>query len=354
MDVGIVGAVRLATDPGERLEEFAFRAASGALADAGIAHADIDHLTIATSDELDGRSISSMVMAMPAGGMRKDEIKVQDSALHALMLAGMRIAAGEFDLGLLVSWCCSSQTPHVEMVDVNALEPFVERPSGVVESVAAALTATAYLHQFGRSIDDLDRRAAAKRGMSGADFSAPWIAHPLRTSHFGTVVDGAAALVLASPKALREREFPHSPVTLRGIGWATDTYALAERDLASFAALKNASAMAMTRSGIGLESIDHFELIDRNVVYETMAVEALGLAAPGTGFDGLSNGLGRRVNNLTTTAFTGLPLFCGGLVRTAEAVHTLRRHKVSRVLLHDASGIRAQNHTVAILEGSNT
>lgn len=348
MDVALVGANVIHAEADERLEELAFRAASGALADAGITHADIDSLTIATSDELDGRSISSMVMAMPAGGMRKDEIKVQDSALHALMLAGMRVAAGEFDLSLLVSWCCSSQTPQVEKIDVNALEPFVQRPSGVVEPIAAALTARAYLDRYGLDVADLDARAAAKRGSDGAA-TPGWVAYPLRPEHFGSAVDGATALVLASPRAVSERAFRHAPVRLRGIGWATDTYALAERELTGFAALREAGTRALSSAGVGIREVDHVEVMDRNVVYEAMAVEALGLAAAGQGFDALAEG---RVNQYTTTAFAGLPLFCGGLVRAAEAVVALRADGSGRALLHDASGIRAQNHAVAILEGA--
>ena len=47
----------------------------------------LEHVTIAGSDELDGRSIASMLLAMPAGAYLKDEIKCTDSGLTGLCLA---------------------------------------------------------------------------------------------------------------------------------------------------------------------------------------------------------------------------------------------------------------------------
>ena len=59
----------------DRLEEMVFDVASRALKDAGIGREHVGNVTIAGHDELDGRSISSMLLAMPAGAFLKDEIK---------------------------------------------------------------------------------------------------------------------------------------------------------------------------------------------------------------------------------------------------------------------------------------
>lgn len=351
MEVAVVGTHLAPREPGstERLEELAFRAASGALADAGITREDIDSLVIATSDELDGRSISSMLMAAPAGGLRKDEIKVQDSGLHGLVLAGMRIASGEFELGMVVSWAQSSQV-DVEVIEQNALEPFIARPSGIIEPIAAALTAGAYLEKFGRTVEDLDARAAHKRNQKVATKDEAFLAYPLRRSHFSEPVDGAVALVLASAETAKKRDLK-SDVWLTGVGWGIDTYPLSERELASYPVLEQVARRALRSAGLGGEELDYIECDDQNVVYEAMAVEALGLAEPGRGFDVLSGSANNKVNRLTTNAADGLPLFCGGLWRAAEAVAALsERPDATRVLVHDSCGIRAQGHVIAILE----
>ena len=50
----------------KRLEEMVFDTARAALDDAKIDRKELDHVTIAASDELDGRSISSMLLSAPA------------------------------------------------------------------------------------------------------------------------------------------------------------------------------------------------------------------------------------------------------------------------------------------------
>ena len=56
----------------KRLEEMVFDTAKAALDDAGITRDELDHVTIAACDELDGRSISSMLLSAPAGAYLKD------------------------------------------------------------------------------------------------------------------------------------------------------------------------------------------------------------------------------------------------------------------------------------------
>ena len=78
-----------------RLEEMAYRTARAALDDAGIARAQIDHVTLAGSDEIDARGITSMLLAAPSGAYLKDEMRVTDSGLTGLHLGAMRVASGD-------------------------------------------------------------------------------------------------------------------------------------------------------------------------------------------------------------------------------------------------------------------
>ena len=93
MDVYVIGyashppAEKVLT---KRLEEMVYDTSAPALRAAGIERSEIDHITIAACDELDGRSISNMLMVAPAGGYLKDELRVTDSAMVGLHLAAMR------------------------------------------------------------------------------------------------------------------------------------------------------------------------------------------------------------------------------------------------------------------------
>ena len=74
----------------ERLEEIVFSVTRAALDNAGVERAQIEQVTLAACDELDGRSISSMLLAMPAGAYLRDEMKCTDSGLTGLCLEAMR------------------------------------------------------------------------------------------------------------------------------------------------------------------------------------------------------------------------------------------------------------------------
>src|SRR3990172_8206944 len=114
MDVHVMGvalhpaALRIGD---KRLEEVVFDTAHDALCNAGISRAELDHVTIPACDELDGRSISSMLLAAPAGSYLKDEIKVTDSGMIGLCMETLRLSSGRFDLGIVASWNKSSKGP---------------------------------------------------------------------------------------------------------------------------------------------------------------------------------------------------------------------------------------------------
>ena len=58
-----------------RLEEMVYHTSRAALDHAGVSRGELDHVTLGACDELDGRSISSMLLSAPAGAYLKDEIK---------------------------------------------------------------------------------------------------------------------------------------------------------------------------------------------------------------------------------------------------------------------------------------
>lgn len=351
--VGIVG-VRAIRDPDAptRLEELVFETAAGALADAGIGRDRLESVVLATSDELDGRSISSMLTAAPAGALLKDEVKVTDSGLHGLLLGVMRIQSGLFDVGLVVSWSMSSQA-YVPAVQQTALEPFVERPVGAVDPIATGLVAHAYLALHGYGVTDLDARAQVKRREAGrppAPGDGEYVAYPLKRCHLAPLVDGAAAAVTVSARALERFSFRHDPIWITGMGWATGAYSLARRRMPGWPALTAAAAQAFGRAGLGPGDVDFFELDDYAVIHEALALEALGVVPAGRGLAALLTGAVPPVNPVEGGGFSGYPLYCAGLYRLVRAVERMRGDPgLDHGLVHGTTGIAAQGHAVVIL-----
>ena len=199
-----------------RLEEMVYRTARAALEDAGVTRGQLDSVTLGACDELDGRSISSMLMAMPAGAYLTDEIKVTDSAATALCLATARILSGDFHLCMVASWCKSSKT-DVEAVMRLRGEPFFTRPFGLNMTLADALFAQAVAGRFGiapeeaasRVVAGYERASRNPRGVGraiptvAAIAGSEWEATPLRRGHRAPMTDGAVCMVLASGKWLR-------------------------------------------------------------------------------------------------------------------------------------------------------
>ncbi|MBA3474053.1 MAG: hypothetical protein H0T57_12645 [Rubrobacter sp.] len=354
--VAIIGAHAVRRDAflDARLEEIVFDTVAAALEDAGVAREELESVVIGASDELDGRSITSMLLAMPAGAFLKDEIRTT-SGMHALALQAMRVQSGLFDLGVVVSWSKPSETYSVESVQWTSLDPFIARDVGLVDPIASAVVANAYLDHFDRDRGDLDRRAgekneqAKRNGSAGSEGIFSGGAYPFGAEHLAPIVDGAAAVVVASPRAVETRELRRPPVWLRGLGWATDGYALSERTLWEWPTLRRAAEDALDRAGSRVEEIEHFEVDDYSVLHEALAVEALGLAEPGAGFDYLSDA-GDKVNP-TGGGFGGYPPVCMGLWRVAEVYRRLVEGEARRALAHGTTGIAAQGHEVAVLEG---
>lgn len=306
---------------GHRLEEMVYHTAHAALEHAGVTRRELDHVTLGACDELDGRSISSMLMAMPAGAYLVDEIKVTDSAATALCLEAARLQSEEFDIGLVASWCKTSKT-DVEAVMRLRGDPFYTRPFGLNMTLTDALLAQAVAQEFGVSATQADQLAVdsfarARSNPRGVNHAPPDIetvrnsayeATPLRTLHRAPLTDGAVCMVMASERWLR-RHPGHRPLArLSGAGMATDSYRLDHGRLTQFRSARKAWEQAARIAGIGgVGDLDVMELECPTVYHEAAYTRVLGLAER------------TRVCPSGGT-FAQNPLFCTGLVGAAEAV----------------------------------
>lgn len=362
MDVYVVGmAVYPPADVigDARLEEIAFRTARTALDNAGVLRDEIDHITLAACDELDGRSITSMLMAAPAGSYLKDEMRVTDSGLSGLHLGAMRVASGRFHLGLVVSWNQSSVGPFEDVGRMRA-EPFYLRPIGINFGIADGLFASAVAQRYGfddqqASIRVRQRLSAAQRNSRAiprlvpdlASIStSPLVAHPLRQAHRAPVTDGAAAFVLASPEWMKSHPNVRPLARIAGSYWGIGQYQLGGDRLAQLELIRKCYDEAVRRAGIeDRDAIGVVELDAQSAYYDLAFTHALGLGADTS----VSPSGGAWAQN---------SYFCTGLVNAAEAVRqvsgqagAVQAGSVRYAVAHGCHGYAQQGHGFVVMEG---
>jgi hypothetical protein len=198
------------------LEELTFEASSGVLADAGIPAASIGSVVLYGQDQMNGRVISCMVAAGPAGGVDRDVTMIASSGEHALIYAYLRLLAGQGDSVLVVAWGKPSEGVHPEHAELVHAEPYLLRRLGMNNAVAAALQASRLGH------------------VPAGDGSAAVTSWPLTTEDLPAGYDSVHTAVLC-----RAGTFDAGAEIswVKGAGWATDVYDLGGRDLADLTSL---------------------------------------------------------------------------------------------------------------------
>jgi len=364
LNVYVIGVATHAAATAERslrLEEMAYRTSRAALDDARVTRAQLDHLTIGACDELDGRPISSMLMAAPAGGFLTDEMKVADSGAMALCLGVARMLTGEFHLGLVCSWCKTSKT-NVDAVMRLRGDPFFSRPIGLDMVMADGLFAQAVSLEFGITEDEAAKRAsdaqqratqnprAVKRApLSAAQIGASaYVATPLRDAQRAPLTDGAATMVLASERFMDRNPDLKPLARISGVGWSVDSYRLGASRLRSLDSHKKAWQRALGMAKLpDVNALDVIEFESPTSWHEAAWVRALAVRDE----DKVSPSGG---------AFAQNPLFCTGLIGAVEAVlqvsgraGPVQRAGVRRAAAHSCHGFAQQGNVVACFEAVN-
>ena len=342
-----------------RLEEMAYATARAALDDAGVKRADIDHVTLAASDEIDARGITSMLLAAPSGAYLKDEMRVTDSGLTGLCLGAMRAGSGDLQLGLVVSWNQSSVGPLEDISRMRG-EPFFLRPIGLNFAIADGLFAGATMAAHGIGEADVAERVRARMQAAASNPRAvrrpvlttaaiagsPSVAYPLRQAHRAPVTDGAVALVLASGDWVRAHPDKRPLARIAGASWTVDRYQLDGDRLASTALFESTLQDVLKRAGAdGVDALDVVELEAQSAWVDCALTKALGAG-------------GRVSVSPSGGAWAQNPYFCTGLLNAAEAVlqvsgragpHQVKGAK--RALAHGTSGFAQQTHGFVVMEG---
>ncbi|MFL0246183.1 thiolase C-terminal domain-containing protein [Candidatus Clostridium stratigraminis] len=162
----------------------------------------------------------------------------------------------------------------------------------------------------------------------------PYVAEPLRMYHVCPVSDGAAAVLLcAMDKADR---FSKKPVKIAGIGQATDTHAVAEREVPTdLLAVRLAAQKAYKMAGLTPKDMDVAELHDAFQILEIVESEEVGFFERGQGHIAARNGETRVGGKIPINTSGGLkakghPLGATGVSQIVEIVKQLRGEAAGR------------------------
>lgn len=303
--------------PSMSLTDMIFGCVSEAVKDSAVPMEHIHSVVLSAHDIVDGRSLSSMVTAPAAGAYLRDEIRLAEDGLAALSLGAARIEAGETEYSIVAAWGRASEGDY-ERTSRTGFDPFQVQPFGLNEFDLSSLRLSAWMARHGAGTEARARAVAARleraerntrsvRGTVRARANAP-----LRAEEAPCFADIAVAVILGRPKAA---------VRVAGVGHSADSPAIGDRNLLVMPALRDAVSGACNTANISLESIDFHELAGATLTDEALALEALGLAEAGKGFDAYAS---RNDINPSGGGERGWCFPTGGLLNAVEAILQLK------------------------------
>ena len=330
----------------------------------GLSLDDVDFIIDSGSDVLDGRSISNCGFLGALGAHHKEEARTEEDGLWAALYGVNKIRSGAARIGLIVAYSKPSES-QVELYWASQLEPFYQRPVGFGQKAASGILAQRYIAESGIALPALAEltarrwRDACATGRVEMDavpdadavLAASEAAYPLTELMLARPVDGAVAVLLAEADIARRASA--TPVMITGTGTAMAGHAFADREASRLCALETAAGTAYRAAGWAGTEADLAEISASSVIGELMAIEALGLAAPGRGLGAASDG--RLRINASGGALPADPIIATGLVRLAEATRQLSTKVAgqaapARAIVHGAGGIAMQTNCVFTLE----
>lgn len=336
--VSIAGAGIAAPRPGEdvSLQALVFHAASAALVHAGVDRDAIDGVCIAASDALDGRAISSMLLACGAGAYLKEEIKVSDEGTLAFAAAALKIEAGLARRVLVVSWARPTESDPVAALGVNS-DPVFWRPVGLHPLVVEAIGCQRFIATHGLDAARFD--AVAERLGARPAGDGDRVSWPLRWAHMPPATDGAAALVLSAEPG---------PVDVRAWGVAVDDADPVRRADAGLGSLAAIGQRVFADAGVRPDADVAIETTDRNVFRLVMATVGLGIRSPRDALDELAR---RDLPSLNPSGglWASNPPTASGLERLVHASDLVRSGAHRAAIVHSSFGMAGQGNLLAAL-----
>lgn len=335
----------------ESLIQLAESAAKEAMIDAGTLESPFDYLFVGAHnpDEFTGRSHLSTALAdelglVPTGAERVESGPSSGSSAFETGVAF--VSSGLANLVMVIGVEKMSAVDRNTAVKIinRMISPESESHYGATPAALAALMTRRYMHDYHLTRDELSlvsvkaHRNGAKnplahfqKEISVDDVNkSRLVSDPLTLFDCCPTSDGAAAVILASDKIVKERGLRDKAIQVAGIGHATDYLALQSRkSLTSLKATSVASERALKAAKLTISDIDVFEVHDAFSILELIAMEDLGIAGNGRAISLVKNGstdiLGKiPVNPTGGLKARGHPTGATGVAQIRDAVLQLR------------------------------
>jgi len=303
------------------------------------------------------------------------------SGASAVKLAFMAIASGMCDVALVVGGEMMRVVTGWEATDFVAtmLHPEAEYRYGLTLPAFAGMFTRLYMDKYGVTAKDLAMVAVKNHEHAmhnpvahihlvpdlyaitedeDAGVINPYVAEPLRLYDVCPVSDGAAALVLCALDVADR--FARKPIRIAGIGQATDTHVIAEREVPTdLLAVRLAAQRAFQMAGLKPEDIDVAELHDAFSILEIAISEEVGFFPKGEGHLAVRRGdtkVGGRIPINTSGGLKakGHPVGATGVSQIVELVRQLRGEAGGRQVAGAKNGLAVNfggfgNNVVAII-----
>jgi acetyl-CoA acetyltransferase len=285
--------------PGFTDMELLARAASAAVADAGLKMSDIDGICSA--------SVAATMWVMPVIehlGLNPcyiDGTMLGGSSFIAHLLPAMQALQSGQCNAVLVCYGSAQRSGSVNRAEIarsrKLLDPLpYEAPYDPLTPASSyALAASRHMHEFGTTRRDLAEVAVAARAWARLNpeafmrdplsieqvLAARMLSDPLSVRDCCLVTDGAGAYVLV--RADRAKDLPHKPVHVLGNATAVWNRQISSMpDLTSTAA-RQSGRVAYAMAGLTARDIDVVQLYDAFTINTLLFLEDLGFCRKGEG-----------------------------------------------------------------------
>jgi len=284
------------------LRELVFEAVKACLEDAGVSLNEVESMVTGVAcDEFSFNIQPSAQVHDYIGFHPKPNFRVEAACATgsvALRTGWMQIASGLADMVLVVGVEKMTEVTTSVATEImgRAGDAIWEYPFGTTFPGYYAMIANAHMAEYGTTEEQL-AMVAVKNHYYGClnpyahmqkevtlekALTSFLVAYPLKLYDCSLITDGAAAVLLASEE--RAKAISKNPVWMVGLGLATDTLRLGDREsLTSLRAAREAARTAYKMAGIGPSDIDVATVHDCFTIAEIVAYEDLGFCEKGEG-----------------------------------------------------------------------
>ena len=330
---------------GETVESLVVRVAKEALADAGVAAADVDEIVLGHFNAgFSAQDFTASLVLQASPDLRfKRASRVENAcatgsaAVHQAIKA---IAAGTARIALVVGVEQMTTTPAAD-IGRNLLKASYVREEADIDGGFAGIfgqIAAGYFQRWGDQSDALARIAAKnhRNGVGnpyaqirkdlGYEFCRteseknPRVAGPLKRTDCSLVSDGAAAVVLADVgTALKLGK----AVAFRAAEHVQDFLPMSKRDVLKLEGCSEAWKRALASAGMALSDLSFVETHDCFTIAELMEYEAMGLVPEGQGARAIAEGLTEKTGRLPVNPSGGLKAKGHPIGATGVSMHAI-------------------------------